>query len=146
MEYNHQGRGLESHQGCNSGADNCKNHSNYDTSNRFGTNILCRSLFKKKTRASQNFNMDAIFQEGRHGVSWNVIFCLEMAVNGQERLLWQQSVWFEHAKCTVDFVNTIKMFRLFQYGRQFPRWPPSLSRNTSFALDCSRWWKRLFVK
>ena len=57
-----------------SGADNCKNRSNYDTSNRFGTNTLWGSLFKKKTRATQNFNMAAIFQDGRHGVLWNVIF------------------------------------------------------------------------
>ena len=59
-----------------SGADNCKNRSNYDTSNRFGTNTLWGSLCKKKTRATQNFNMAAIFQDGRHRVSWNVIFCL----------------------------------------------------------------------
>ena len=32
----------------NSGADNCKNHSNYDTSNRFALNTLWGSLFKKK--------------------------------------------------------------------------------------------------
>ena len=60
-----------------SGADNCKNRSNYDTSNRFGTNTLWGSLFKKKTRATKNFNMAAIFQDGRHGVSLNVDFCLQ---------------------------------------------------------------------
>ena len=59
------------------GADNCNNRSNYDTSNRFGTNTLWGSLFKKKTRATQNFNMAAIFQDGRHGVSLNVNFCLQ---------------------------------------------------------------------
>ena len=75
-------------------ADNCKNRSNYDTSNRFGTDTLWGSLFKKKTRATQNFNMAAIFQDGRHGVSWIGICVLEMAVNGQRRLLWQQSVCF----------------------------------------------------
>ena len=70
-----------------SGADNCKNRSNYDTSNRFGTNTLWGSLFKKKTRATQNFNMAAIFQDGRHGISLNVVFCLKMVVNGQKRSL-----------------------------------------------------------
>ena len=108
-----------------SGADNCKNRSNYDTNNRFGKDTLWGSLFKKKTRATQNFNMAAIFQDGRHGVSWIRIFVLEMAVNGQRKLLWQQSVCFWHAKCTVNVMNTIQMFRVFQYGRQFPRWPPS---------------------
>ena len=48
-----------------SGADNYKNRSNYDTSNRFGTDTLWGSLVKKKTRATQNFNMAAIFQDGR---------------------------------------------------------------------------------
>ena len=108
-----------------SGAVNCKNRSNYDTSNRFGTNTLWGSLFTKKTRATQNFNMAAIFQDGRHGVSLNGIFALKMAINGQKRLLWQQSVCFEHAKCAVDVIDAIKMFILFQYGHQFPRWPPS---------------------
>ena len=72
-----------------SGADNCNNRSNYDTSNRFGTNTLWGSLFKKKTRATQNFNMAAIFQHGHHGILWNVIFCLKMALNGKKRLFWQ---------------------------------------------------------
>ena len=63
--------------GGSSGADNCKNRSNYDTSTRFGPNTLWGSLFKKKTRATQNFNMAAIFQDGRHGTSLNVIFCLQ---------------------------------------------------------------------
>ena len=103
---------------------NYKNRSNYDTSNRFGTNTLWGSLFKKITRATQNFNMAAIFQDGCQGVSWNVIFALKMAVNGQKRLLWQHSVCFDHVKCTINVINTIQMFRLFQYGRQFPRWPP----------------------
>ena len=107
-----------------SGADNCKNRSNYDTINRFGTNTLRGSLFKKITRATQNFKMAVTFQDGCHGVSWNVIFALKMAVNGQKRLLWQHSVCFDHAKCTINVINTIQMFRLFQYGRQFPRWPP----------------------
>ena len=62
---------------CRISADNCRNRSNYDTSNRFGTNTLWRPLFKKKTRATQIFNMAAIFQDGRHRVSWNVIFCLK---------------------------------------------------------------------
>ena len=107
-----------------SGADNCNNRSNYDTSNRFGTNTLWGSLFKKKTRATQNFNMAATFQDGRHGILWNVIFCLKMSWNGRKRLFWQQSVYFEHANCTVNVTNTIQMFILFQYGRQFPRWSP----------------------
>ena len=80
---------------------------------------------RKKTRVTQNFNMAPIFHDGHHGISWIGIFVLEMAVNGQKRLLWQQSVCFWHAKCTVNVINTIQMFRLFQYGRQFPRWPPS---------------------
>ena len=63
-----------------SGPDNCNNCSNYDTSNRFGTNILWGSLFKKKTRATQNSNMTAIFQDGRHGILWNVIFCLKNGI------------------------------------------------------------------
>ena len=60
-----------------SGADNCKNRSNYDTSNIFGTYTLWGSLYKKKTRATQNFNTAAIFQDGRHGVSLNVNLCLQ---------------------------------------------------------------------
>ena len=32
---------------------------------------------RKKTWASQNFNMAAIFQDDRHGVSWNVILALK---------------------------------------------------------------------
>ena len=107
-----------------SGADNCKNRSNYDTSNRFGTNTLWGSLFKKITRAMQNFNMAAIFQDGCHGVSWNVIFCLKNGSKWSKRLLWQHSVCFDHAKCTINVINTIQMFRLFQNGHQFPRWPP----------------------
>ena len=109
---------------CCSGADNYKNRSNYDTTNRFGTNTLWGSLFKKITRATQNFNMAAIFLDDCHGASWNVIFCLKMAVNGQKRLLWQYYVCFDHAKCTLNVINTNQMFRLFQYGSQFPRWPP----------------------
>ena len=62
------GREEHPHLPC-SGADNCKNRSNYDTSNRFGTDYLWGSLFKKKTWATQNFNMAAIFQDGRHGES-----------------------------------------------------------------------------
>ena len=31
----------------------------------------------KKTRATQNFNMAAIFQDGRHGLSWKHIFAFE---------------------------------------------------------------------
>ena len=69
-----------------SGAHDYKNRSNYDTSNRFGTNTLWGSLFKKITRATQNFNMAAIFQDGFHGVSWNVIFCLK---NGSK---WSKNI------------------------------------------------------
>ena len=72
-------------------ADNCicqKNRSNYDTSNKFGTNTLLGSLFKKKTRATQNFNMAAIFQFGRHGLSWNPIVCFKGAADGWEGQLW----------------------------------------------------------
>ena len=54
-----------------------------------------------------------------------LFFAFKMAVNGQKRLLCEQSVCFEHAKCTVNVMNTIQMFRLFQNGRQSPRWPPS---------------------
>ena len=117
--------GSDQSRGQYSGADNCMNRSNYDTSNRFGTNTLWRSLFKKKTRAMQNFNMAAIFQDGCHRVSWNVISDVKMAVNSQKTLLSQQSVCYEHAKCTFNVINTIQMFRRFKYGRQFPIWPPS---------------------
>ena len=37
---------------------------------------------RKKSRAAQNFNMAAIFQYGRHGLSWYSIFCLKRAANG----------------------------------------------------------------
>ena len=40
---------------------------------------------RKKTRATQNFNMAAIFQDGRHGLSWKCIFCLKWAADGWER-------------------------------------------------------------
>ena len=53
----------------------------------------------QETRAKQNFNM--------------------------AKKDYYDIVCFEHAKCTVKVINTIQMFKLFQYGRQFPRWPPS---------------------
>ena len=61
---------------------------------------------QEKTRATQNFNMAAIFQDGRHRVSWNVIFCHK----------WE----YENAKCTFNVIDAIQMSRIF--------------RNTSFAL------------
>ena len=84
------------------------------------------SPFMTKNAGHAKFQYGRHFPGGHHEVSWNVIFCLEMVVNGQKRLLWQQSVFFAHAKCTVNVMNIIQMFRLFQCGRQFPRWPPSV--------------------
>ena len=49
----------------------------------------------------------------------------KMALNDEKRLFWQKSVYFEQSNCTLNVTNTIQMFRSFQYGRQFPRWPPS---------------------
>ena len=68
-----------------SGADNCisqRNHSNYDTSNKFGTQTLQGSPCMKITRATQNFNKAAIFQDGHHGLSWNSFYARK----------WQQKV------------------------------------------------------
>ena len=53
------------------------NRSNYDTGNRFGANTLKGSLFKKKARATQNFNMAAIFQDGHYGYPETHIFVLK---------------------------------------------------------------------
>ena len=111
-----------------SGADNCisrKNRSNYDTSNRFVIDTLQGSPYRKKTRATQNFNMAAIFQDSRHRLSWNTIFCLKRAANGRKRLFWLHILYSKHSECSTDVINTMQMFRFFQYGRQFPSWPPS---------------------
>ena len=64
------------------------NLSNYDTSNRFGTNTLYGSLCRKIVRATQNFNMAAIFQDVRHGLSWNSLFCQKMAADGRKWPFW----------------------------------------------------------
>ena len=119
---------------------NANDEPNYDTSNRFGTNTLWGTLFKKKNAGYPKF------QYGRHLPRWpprgilKCFFCLKMAVNGQKRSLWQQSVWFEHAKCTVLFKYSgyLNMATNFQDCRH------RLSRNTSFALGSSRCWKRWF--
>ena len=128
-----------------SGADNRNNRSNYDTSNRFGTNTLWGSRFKKKMRATQNFNMAAIFQDGGHGILLNVFFASKMALNGQKRLFWQQSVCVLSMqiaqlmlqiqfKCSYYF----NMAANFQDGHYRP------SCNISFALDGSGRSKRWF--
>ena len=106
----------------NSGADNCisrKNRSNYDTSKRFGIDTLQGSPYRKKTRATQNVNMAAIFQDGRHRLSWNTIFCLKRAADGRKRLFCLHILYSKHSKCSIDVINTMQMFRFFQYGRQF---------------------------
>ena len=51
--------------------------------------ILYRGHPSRKKRATQNFNMAAIFQDGRHGLSWNPIFCLKRAADGWKRQLWK---------------------------------------------------------
>ena len=127
-----------------SGADNCKNRSNYDTSNRFGTNTLWGSLFKKKTRATHNFKMATMFQDGRHGVSLNVIFCLKMAVNGKKRLLWQQSVFWVCKMYSQCYKYYFKCSDYFNMAAYFQHGCHRLSRNTSFALDGSKQSKRWF--
>ena len=94
-----------------SGADNCisrKNRSNYDTSNRFGIDTLQGSPFMKKTRATQNFNMAAIFQDGRHMLSWNTVFCLKMAADGRKGLFLLHILYSKRSKCSIDVINTIK--------------------------------------
>ena len=85
-----------------SGADNCisrKNRSNYDTSNRFGIDTLQGSPFMNKTRATQNFNMAAIFQDGRHRLSRNTIFCLKKAADGRKQLMWLRILYSKRSKC-----------------------------------------------
>ena len=75
---------------CISGADNCisqENHSNYDTSNGFGTHTLQGSPCRKMTWAMQNFKMSAIFHDGRHGLPWNPIFAIK----------WHQMVEKDHS-------------------------------------------------
>ena len=107
-----------------SGADNCigqKTRSNYDTSNRFGINTLWGSLFTKK-RGPRKISIWPPFSKmAAMGYPKMLFFCFKNGYKWPKRWLWQQSVCFELAKCAVNVINTIPMFRLFQYGRQFPR-------------------------
>ena len=41
----------------------------------------------EKTRATQNFNMAAIFQDGRHGVSLDVIFSLKNGYKWSKKII-----------------------------------------------------------
>ena len=49
--------------------------------------ILYRGL-PSITRARPNFNTAAIFQNVRHGLSWNPNFCVKAGTGGRERSLW----------------------------------------------------------
>ena len=69
-------------------ADSCKNRSNYDTNNRFGTDTLWGSLFKKKNRGPRKISIWPPFSKmAAMGYPEMLFFVLEMAVIGQRRLL-----------------------------------------------------------
>ena len=78
---------------------------------------------RKKTRATQNFNMAAISKKA--AIGYPEILLLP--------LTWQQMVANDnydnecpkHSKCSNNVINTAQMFRSIQYGCQSPRWPPS---------------------
>ena len=88
------------------------------------------TLQEQKTRATQNFNMTAIFQYGRRGLNW---IALKMAVNGQkdycENKLYalgrqnEKLMLSALPKCS-DYIN---MVATFHDGRHW------LSCNSSFA-------------
>ena len=99
----------------------------------------------EKTRATQNFNMAAIFQDGRHGVSLDVIFSLK---NGYK---WSKKDYCDNRVYVLSMQNVQLMLKIllkcshyFNMAASFQDGRHRLSRNTSFALDGSRRSKRWF--
>ena len=119
----------------NSEADDCKNRSNYDTSNRFGTNTLWGSLFKKKRKISKWPPFSNMAATGYPEILWGALKLQQMVkkdyCNSRVYVLFMQNVqlmlWILF-KCS-DYFN---MVANLQDGRH------RLSRNISFALDGSR--------
>ena len=54
-----------------------------------------------------------------------LFFCLKRTTDGWQRLWWWWILCFNHSKCSNNVINTVQMFRSFQCGCQYPRWPPS---------------------
>ena len=123
------------------------NHMSYHNTSRISVFVWNHDIFSACIFLSYwLFCNKRIFQDGRHGVSQNLFFGLEMTVNGQKRLfdtimhvLSMENVYIMSwilFKCS-DFFN---MSTNFQDGRH------RLSRNNSFVLDGSRRPKRWFGK
>ena len=88
---------------------------------------------RKKTRATQNFNMAAIFQDGRPMVSWNVIFCLKMVVNGQKDYRDNRVYVLSMKNVQIMLCILLKCSDYFNMAANFQDGHHRLSRNTSFA-------------
>ena len=93
---------------------------------------------QEKTRPTQYFNMATIFQDGRHRVSLNVIFCFQNGSWWSKRLLWQQSVCFGMKNVQLMLWILFKCSGYFNMAANLQDGCHRLSRNTSFALNGSR--------
>ena len=140
----------EQHEVCQiSGADNCisqKNLSNYDTSTRFGTHTPQGWPCRKITRATQNFNMAANFQDGRHG-PWAI---LKSSFFGRKCEQMVKKDHFDNKLCVLSmyYVHLIlweifKSFDRFNMAANFKDSRHRQSCNTIFHQNGSRrckWW------
>ena len=82
--------------------------------------------------------MAAIFQDGRPMVSWNVIFCLKMVVNGQKNYRDNRVYVLSMKNVQIMLCILLKCSDYFNMAANFQDGRHRLSRNTSFALDGSR--------